>query len=65
MRHEMNPKLARWMADVADALTEAGDCDPGYGVFHISEVVISFDGEETNYRIQSTDDGTFWLGIDL
>lgn len=60
---EVDPQVARWLARIAEALNDIGDCRPGYGEFHVSEVVISFDGDETGYRVVPSDDGTFWIGL--
>lgn len=55
----LDPKVAAWLARIADALVEIGECNPGYGDFHVSDVVISFDGDETGLRVQPSDDGRF------
>ena len=55
----VNPKVARWMSLIADALEDVGECELGWGTFHVKEVVIQFDGEDCNFRVRPDEgDGT-------
>lgn len=57
----MDHRLATWMAKIAAALEELGDCSLSYGGFYVSEVVIAYDGEDTSYRVVPDDHGGFAL----
>ena len=53
----IDPKVAAWLARVAEALAEVGDCNPGYGEFYVSDVTVGFDGDDTEYRLRPSDGG--------
>ena len=63
MTTTINPKVATWMAQIAEALVEIRECDPGWGTFYVSNVEISFDGEESGYRVVPDDHGTYELAV--
>jgi hypothetical protein len=57
----IDPAVATWLAKIATALAEIGDVQMTWGTFYVSDVTISFDGEESSYRVRASDDGGFEL----
>lgn len=60
---EIDRHLARYLAQVAEALDSVPKCDPGYGEFYVSKATISFDGEETNYAVVADEHGTYAVQV--
>jgi hypothetical protein len=43
---EFDPKVLRWLCDVAEALTKIGPCKTEYGEYDLAEIRVTFDGDE-------------------
>lgn len=52
-------QVARYMADVADAIAEIKTGKSSWGEYYVSEVRIGFDGEDTGYRIIPNEHGDY------
>jgi hypothetical protein len=52
-------QVARYMADVADAIQNVKTGETTYGEFYVSSVSIGFDGEDTGYRIIPNEHGDY------
>lgn len=52
-------QAARFMADVADAISAIKSGETSYGDFYVSEVRIGFGGDDTNYRIIPNEHGDY------
>lgn len=52
-------QAARFMVDVADAISAIKSGHTNYGEFYVSEVRIGFDGEDTSYRVVPNEHGDY------
>lgn len=52
-------QVARYMADVADAIAAVKTGTSSWGEYYVSEVRIGFDGEDTGYRIIPNEHGDY------
>jgi hypothetical protein len=48
---QIDPKVARYLADIADALEGLASRDCGYGEFYISGVKIAYEGDESGVEL--------------
>jgi hypothetical protein len=55
-------EAARFLLAVADALSSVKNTAT-YGEFYVEEVRISFDGDETSYRVVPSDTGDYDIGV--
>ncbi len=61
--HQIDPQVARYLADIAEALNGIKACKTEYGEFYVEEVLIAFDGETCEYRVLPNDHGTYDAGV--
>jgi hypothetical protein len=52
-------QAARFLTDVADALSAIKSGKTSYGEFYVSEARISSDGEESGFRVIPNDHGDY------
>lgn len=57
-------EVAAWMARIAAALNEIGDCKTDYGEYYVADIDIVFQGESAGWKILADEHGGFGLDID-
>jgi hypothetical protein len=52
-------QAARFLVDVADAISKITSGKTDYGEFYVSEVRIGYDGDDTGYRVIPNEHGDY------